>query len=127
MRLLPTENTIVMNDHLSEPQIILFQARALPSAAMLAALEHLAHCIHCRQRSHEHYQTNNAYQSSTITLSPTLQWRHEHLEAEQVTAFVNKRLDREDEEIILAHLQKCQHCRTEVQDWRSFQEELKTD
>ena len=31
-----------MNDHLSDPKIILFQARALPSAEMRAALEHLA-------------------------------------------------------------------------------------
>ena len=86
-----------MNDHLSDPKITLFQARALPSVEMTAALEHLAQCIRCRQRSHEHFQATNAYQSSTITLFPAFQWQHEHLKSEQVTAFVNKSLDREDE------------------------------
>lgn len=116
-----------MNDHLSDPKIILFQARALPSAEMRAALEHLAQCIHCRQRSHEHFQATNAYQSSTITLSPALQFRYEHLEAEQLTAFVNQSLDSEDKEIAQAHLQTCLECRSDVQSLLAFQEELKTE
>jgi hypothetical protein len=116
-----------MNDHLSDSQILLFQARALPSAEMIAALEHLAQCIRCRQRSHGYYQATNAYQASEITLSPAFQWRHEHLDTEQVKAFVKKTLDKEDEEIAQAHLQTCPHCRDEVQDWRSFEAELRMD
>lgn len=116
-----------MNDHLSDPQIILFQARALPPAVMIAVLEHLAHCIRCRQRNHEHFQATNAYQASTITLSPVIQLQHEHLDAEQVTALAHKKLDREDEEIAQAHLQTCQECRSEVQSLLSFQAELKTE
>jgi predicted anti-sigma-YlaC factor YlaD len=116
-----------MNDHLSDPKIILFQARALPSAEMMAALEHLAQCIRCRQRSHEHFQATNAYQASTITLSPALEFRHEHLDAEQVTALVNQSLDSEDTEIAQAHLQTCYECRSEVQSLFAFQEELKTE
>lgn len=116
-----------MNDHLSDSQLIQFQARALPTAEMMAALEHLAQCIRCRQRSHEYYQASNAYQSSTITLSPVFQWRHEHLDAEQVKAFVKKTLDKEDEEIAQAHLQTCQNCCAEVQDWRVFEAELQMD
>ncbi|MBL8206018.1 MAG: zf-HC2 domain-containing protein [Blastocatellia bacterium] len=116
-----------MNDHLSDSQLILFQARALPSAEMIAALEHLAQCIRCRQHSHGYYQATNAYQASTIILSPAFQWRHEHLETEQIKAFVNKTLDQEDEEMAQAHLQTCPHCRAEVQDWRSFEKELQTE
>jgi len=116
-----------MNDHLSDSQILMFQARASSSAEMIAALEHLAQCLHCRQRSHEHFQASNAYQVSTISLSPALQWRHEHLDAEQITALVNKSLDSEDEEIAQAHLQTCSHCRAEVQDWLAFQRELQTE
>lgn len=116
-----------MNDHLSDSQILLFQARALPSTEMMVALEHLAECIRCRQRSHEYYQAANAYQASTITLSPAFQWLYEHLDAEQMKAFVNKTLDKEDEEIAQAHLQTCQNCCAEVQDWRAFEAELQTD
>ena len=116
-----------MNDHLSDPQIILFQARAVPAATMKAALEHLAQCIRCRQRNHEHFQATNAYQSSTINLSPSLQFRHEHLDAKQVTAFINESLDKEEQEIAQAHLQTCHECRSEVQSLLSFQAELKMD
>lgn len=116
-----------MNDHLSDSQILLFQARALPSAEMITALDHLAQCIRCRQRNHEQYQAINAYQASAITLSPAFQWRHEHLDAEQVKAFVNKTLDKEEEEVTQVHLQTCQHCRAEVQDWLSFEKELQTE
>lgn len=116
-----------MINHLSNSQIIMFQARALPSAEMIAVLEHLAQCIHCRQRSHEHFQATNAYRTSTITLSPALQFRHEHLDGEQVTAFVNKKLDQEDEEIVQAHLQTCHRCHAEVQDWLAFEGELQAE
>ncbi|MBS1808819.1 MAG: hypothetical protein JST84_11550 [Acidobacteria bacterium] len=116
-----------MNDHLSDPNILLFHARALSPAEMKAALEHLAQCLLCRQRSHEHFQATNAYQASTINLSPAWQFRHEHLDAEQLTALVNQRLDSVDEEVAQAHLQTCHECRCEVQSLRAFQAELKTE
>ena len=127
LRLLLTENFEFMNDHLSDPQITLFHARALSPAAMKAVLEHLAQCIRCRQRSHGHFQATNAYQASTINLSPAWQFQHEHLEAEQVRDFVNESLDQEEQEIAQAHLQTCHECYTEVQNLLAFQAELKTE
>lgn len=127
MRLLLTESIEFMNDHLSDPNITLFQARALSPKEMKATLEHLAQCNRCRQRSHEHFQATNAYQTSTITLSPVLQFRHEHLEAEQLSAFVNESLDQEEQEIAQAHLQACHQCRSELQSLLAFQAELKTE
>ncbi|MBL8208113.1 MAG: hypothetical protein JNM09_28020 [Blastocatellia bacterium] len=116
-----------MNDHLSDSQLLLYQARALPSAAMMTALEHLSQCLPCRQRHHAQVQVSHANQASTITLSPAWQWQHEHLDVEQVQAWVSKSLDQEDEEIAQAHLQTCQRCRAEVQDWLAFQRELHTE
>lgn len=116
-----------MNDHLSDRTVTMFQARTLPITEMMAALDHLAQCRQCRQRSHEHFQVTNKYEASTITLSPALHWQYDHLEAETVEAFVQKSLDREDEAIAQAHLQTCANCRAEIQSLRAFQTELATE
>jgi hypothetical protein len=118
---------VIMNDHLSDSQILRFQARDLPTAEMIAVLEHLAQCLRCRQRSHARFQGANAYQASVITLSPARQWHPEHLHHEQVKAFVNQQLDNEEQEITQVHLQTCLSCRAEVDDWRLFEQELQTD
>ena len=116
-----------MSEHLSDIQILSYQARTLSVVAMKTALQHLDQCESCRQRSREAFQQSNDHQPSTIFLSPKFQLRHEHLDEEQLTALADHLLGVEEREILRSHLHGCPRCGEELRSILAFRQELATE
>jgi hypothetical protein len=86
----------------------------MSSAEIVAAFEHVAICVACRERLASRDQLRNAF----VALGPEM---YEpagqdilHLPPEHISAYVDDELDIVDREIIDSHLDLCTQCKAEV-------------
>ncbi|MCS6861930.1 MAG: zf-HC2 domain-containing protein, partial [Abditibacteriales bacterium] len=110
-----------MSEHLSSQQIERYCQRALSSAELLAADDHIAACASCRQRLAEAARDSFSFvPASAVVAQP------EHLTYEQLEAYVDSALDEVDREIVESHLELCATCVAEVRDLRAFRAMMST-
>ncbi len=110
-----------MPKHLSVQQIERYCQRALTPAELLEADDHIAACAPCRQKLAEAMQTSFSFvRASDIAAKP------EHLEYEQLEAYVDSALDEVDREIVESHLELCAECVADVRDLRAFRAMMST-
>lgn len=110
-----------MSEHLSSQQIEHYCQRALSSAELLEVDDHIAACVPCRQRLAEAVQASSSFvRTSDMAAQP------EHLEYDQLEAYVDGTLDEVDREIVESHLELCAACVAEARDLRAFRAMLST-
>jgi len=93
-----------------------FCARSLEVEELAAILNHIEHCTDCNDLFRSVLRKRIGDSTRTVNLSDS--WlRHEHLEYEQLVAYVDNRLDETEREMLDIHLGGCSSCR---EDLRSF-------
>jgi len=110
-----------MSEHLSMQQIERYRQRALSPAELLAADDHIAVCAPCRQQLAEAMRASFSFVRAGDVVSEP-----EHLEYEQLAAYVDSALDEVDREIVESHLELCAACVAEVRDLRAFRAMMST-
>jgi len=99
--------------HLSPDQLARYQDRTLAAAELLAVDRHVAECVECRGLLFHH-------SGAAAQLSGLRSRFSEHLVYEQVVACAEGR----GEASWTEHLKECPPCRAEVEDLRSFREDM---
>src|SRR4030095_15865410 len=105
-----------MNEHLSAQLIERYQRRALSTAELLDADDHLAACEMCRQSLGE-TRERGAANSLRADLAAT---EMTHLGYERLEAYVEGGLDPIDRVIADSHLKLCAQCAAEMNELRTF-------
>jgi hypothetical protein len=115
-----------MVEHIHSQQMKAFCARALEKTEMVATAEHLAVCPECHQLFQRVFQEMNDHQPASISLSPELLFRQEHLDFDQLTSLADDNLDDEEKEIINIHLRVCERCREDVRSFLEYRRQIES-
>jgi anti-sigma factor RsiW len=111
-------------EHLTEKDIERYGARVSSSAETLAAQEHVGECAACRTRLERALDTDAAFNSLRAQFSTdAVEFEDEptHLPYEQLTLYVDNKLDEVEREIADSHLAICQECAGDIADLRQYQ------
>ncbi len=115
-----------MTEHIRNQKMRAFCAHALENAEMVEIAEHLAACPECRQLFQGASQEMNDARPASLSLSPELLFRHEHLEFDQLVSLADNNLDDEDREITNIHLHTCKRCREDVRSFLEFRRQIES-
>lgn len=113
-----------MAEHISTVQMRHFSARTLPAPELLALAAHLAACGACLTQFQQTRRAHGADAPLSFTLAPEAWLKHEHLQYEQLTPYLDGSLDGEEREILEHHLRGCAGCREDVQSLREFRRQI---
>jgi Putative zinc-finger len=112
-----------LREHLSPHDIRRYNQREMSPTELLTVDDHLADCAACRDQLCDAESARvrflflrNSLQADTQT----------HIPYEQLTAYVDSLADDVDREIVQSHLELCSACATEVEDLRTFREEMQS-
>lgn len=111
-------------EHLTEKDIERYGARVSSSAETLAAQEHVGECADCRTRLERALDADAAFNSLRGQFSTdAFEFEDEltHLPYEQLTLYVDNKLDEVEREIANSHLAICQECAGDIADLRQYQ------
>lgn len=111
-------------DHLSIDQIERFALRVLPAPDLSVIAEHLNVCPSCLRSFREVHQRNKEDAPFAFTLAPEIWFKNEHLEYEQLAAYLDSVLEVEEREIAEVHLRACERCQDSVQSLREFRRQI---
>ncbi len=111
-------------EHLTEKDIERYSARESSSVELLAAQAHIGECAECRTRLARALDADAAFLSLRGQLAGhTFEFDDElsHLPYEQLTLYVDGKLDEVEREIADNHLAICQECVGDIRDLRQYQ------
>lgn len=109
-----------MTTHLSAENLEQYSRRTLAARDLLAVDDHLTACESCRELAAKTPAGAGPLAALRADLRVAAQFDVEHLEAEQMTAYVDQDLDAADLGIVESHLAICSMCLDEVNDLRAF-------
>ena len=113
-----------MRRHLTQQELDDYRRRTVRPADLLAINEHLASCDECYGKFSSKTSLTAAYDFARADLADAESEEIEHLDFDQVTAYVNDELGGIDREIAVAHLEFCSECHELCQDLRRFKSDL---
>jgi hypothetical protein len=114
-----------MTDHLSHHQVEAYRAGTLPPAALLAADDHLARCVDCRDRVASGVEP--AAIASSLRAQLSAAHGEDHLDYEQLEAFVDGTAAVAVQEAVRGHVESCEDCAAELRTLREFAAEVRGD
>lgn len=115
-----------MIEHTRSQKMKAFCAHALKNAEMAEIAGHLAACSECLRLFQGASHEMNDHQPVSLSLSPELLFRHEHLEYDQLVSLADNNLDDEDKEIINIHLRACERCHEDVRSFLEFRRQIES-
>src|SRR5689334_18151494 len=113
-----------MTGHLSEEQIALYKVRRLAPEELLWVDDHISECTDCRLRMVPPTVLRAALQNNLASDQAYPNSKKEHLQYEQLEAYVDGIIPKADEATVRAHLETCSRCYEELRDLNSFKTEL---
>lgn len=113
-----------MADHLTSHQISCYAGRLLESDERRQFDRHIARCDACREQVAEAEDINGDVREFLAELEIEVLDEDDHLECEQIVAYVGGRLDEVDRIIADSHLEICLMCAREVREMQTFKEEF---
>jgi len=111
-------------EHLAETTMERFCMRALSENELTTATGHLAECPDCEAKFVSTLRRQRVLGELSFTLAPEFWLRHEHLDYEQLLAFVENTLDASAHELIDVHLKACPPCQEDVRSLLAFREQI---
>jgi hypothetical protein len=106
-----------VSQHLTKQTIEAYHAGLLSADQLLGAYDHIAQCDRCRKQLGETLQPGATLNNWKIGLAGS---RPEHLEYEQLAAYVDKKLEIIECEIVESHINICAQCSQEAHDLMAF-------
>jgi hypothetical protein len=108
-----------VTEHLSNHEIEQYRRGLAAAAELLALDEHLAACAVCRARAASMNETESSLTALMVDYRAAAA-EPEHLEFEDLAAYVDGGLDEVGKEIVRTHLAVCPECAQEERDLRDF-------
>jgi hypothetical protein len=100
-----------MREHLSKDELAGSAGRTLPADKLVEADSHLSGCAECRGQLRMPLSARRLPEASHGV---------SHLEYEQMTAYLDERLDEPARDAVDRHVQSCSLCETELRDLEAF-------
>lgn len=113
-----------MSEHLDSHGLELFIAHKLAPDELLRAARHIGVCQSCRERIAHAERTGVRIENLRMELRRDLKPVGQHLDYEQLQAYVDDTLGAVGREIAANHLAGCPPCAQEAQELESFREDL---
>lgn len=117
-----------MPDHLSKEQIEHYLEKQIAPAELPEIDDHISHCADCRDRVSSAGDLRAALRRENVlrlgSTSPQALGRGEHLNYEQLEAYVDGRSSRFERELVRKHAESCRICADELRDLDAFKTEL---
>ena len=101
-----------------------FRVRALPVGELTSVAEHLDVCPSCSQQFREMLRSRRGSEPLKITLAPEFQFRHEHIDYDQLIRLADSKMDATEREMLDVHLKACAPCREDIRSFLAFREQL---
>lgn len=99
----------------------------MPPAELLAANDHLAICEACYRRFNKEDRLEAAYEFARAELGANDSAQLDHLDYEQIAAYVDNTMSPAEAEILESHIGLCRQCDMEVSDLRDLKATLHSD
>jgi anti-sigma factor RsiW len=112
-----------MGKHLKEEQIDMYWRKSIPPEILISIHKHIETCDDCRLRLRKPYQEKHIFEAFQASLKDLVQ-EDEHLSYEEISNYIDNRVDEIDKEIIESHIEICSECKAELYDLRNFSKEL---
>jgi hypothetical protein len=109
-----------MAEHLTDEQIESYRKRTMKPAGLLSADRHCLSCEDCRARLSQSGQLPAAFRNLQQNLHTAARAGPEHLEYELLEAYVDKRANELDREIVESHIELCADCAGELEELQAF-------
>lgn len=116
-----------MADHITKAAMEQFCARSLAIPELRNIAEHLSECRQCLDLFRRVFRSRHQGVPLVFNLSPAVWLKDEHLEYEQLVAYVDKTCDETEREITDLHLQLCGKCREDVRSFLEFRKQLEPE
>src|ERR1044072_3676240 len=116
-----------MSEHLNSNELKLFIAHQLAPAELLRAATHISGCQSCRERIGQAESTGVRIENLRAELRrdvKPVEQHLDHLNYEQLEAYVDDTLDAVGREVADNHLAICPSCAVEAQELESFRQDL---
>src|SRR2546423_1057517 len=116
-----------MTEHITTSLMQRYRVRALPVGELNSIAEHLDVCPSCNQQFVEILQSRRGSEPVKITLAPEFQFRHEHINYDQLVAIADNKLYETDREMIDIHLGTCPTCQEDLRSFVAFRQEIEPE
>ena len=101
-----------------------YRVRALPVGELNSIAEHLDVCPSCNQQFAEILQSRRGSEPVKITLAPEFQFRHEHINYDQLVRLADSKMDATEREMLDVHLKACASCQEDVLSFLALREQI---
>jgi hypothetical protein len=109
-----------MAEHLTDEQIESYRKRTMKPAGLLSADRHCLSCEDCRARLTQSGKLPAAFRNLKQNLHTAARAGPEHLEYELLEAYIDKRANELDREIVESHIELCADCAGELEELQAF-------
>src|SRR5258708_22906964 len=99
-----------MTGHITTPRMQRFRVRALPVGELTSIAEHLDVCPSCSGQFTDMLRSRRGSEPLQITLAPEFQFRHEHVDYEQLVRLADKTIHASERQILDVQLKVCPSC-----------------
>jgi len=101
-----------------------FRVRALPVGELTSVAEHLDVCPSCSQQFREMLRSRRGSEPLKITLAPEFQFRHEHVDYDQLVRLADSKMEATEREMLDVHLKVCASCQEDVRSFLTLREQI---
>ncbi len=116
-----------MAEHITTSRMQRFRVRALPVGELTSISEHLDVCPSCNQQFTEMLRSRRLSEPLKITLAPEFQFRHEHVDYEQLVRLADKTMDATEREMLDVHLKVCASCQEDVRGFFAIRAQIEKE
>jgi hypothetical protein len=114
-----------VNRHLSNIEIEAYRSRSASPEQLLAINDHLFECDRCFRLFDSPDKVGRTYEAFKKIISPgAVRW-HKHLDYDQLEGYVDGTLDADGRRFVLAHIEDCEECRSDIRDMAAIKERIK--
>src|SRR5947207_3564813 len=113
-----------MTEHITTSRMQRFRVRALPVGELTSIAEHLDVCPSCNRQFTDMLRSRRGSEPLQISLAPEFQFRHEHVDYEQLVRLADKTMGASEREILDVHLKVCASCQEDVRSLLAFREQI---
>lgn len=113
-----------MTGHITTSRIQRFRVRALPVGELTSIAEHLDGCPSCNQQFTRMLRSRLGLEPLKITLAAEFQFRHEHVDYEQLVRLADETMAASEREMLDVHLKICAPCHEDVRSFLTFREQI---
>jgi Putative zinc-finger len=114
-------------EHISETMMRAFCFRNLPAMETIVCAEHIEVCTECSELFNHVSKSNRYSRPIHFDFSANASRINDHLDYEQLSDYLDAKLDEDEGEVVNAHLKLCSNCYTDCMVLREFRETIEPE